>query len=254
MTQTWRLIIVDANDLEALYLSPVLAETIAEAVAAGHQPPTVLIRRQQPYVLLGPADARLPGAKAGIAWLKDQGLPVFVRISGGSAVLLDEGCLSFAVAIPSRDLTSLRSNYERLAGGVIDGLADLGVESYFAEVENTYCPGPYDLASGGKKIAGIAQALRRGFSEVGGMILVSQEAEQAIRVLEGFYEAAGDPRRYDPEQHTNLSELCGRPVSLEEVTQAVAGAYARRVPLYEGSLSRDELARAHQLIHERRLT
>lgn len=253
MTRPWRLIIVDESNHRALELSPVLAETIAESVASGAQPPTVLLRRQKPYVLLGPADTRLPGAANGVAWLREQGYPVFVRISGGSAVVLDETCLSFAVAIPCRDLTALRSNYERLAGGVIDGLARLGVQAYFAEVENTYCPGPYDLAAGGRKIAGIAQALRRGFAEVGGMVLVAQEPERAIELIEGFYKAAGQPRKFDPDRHTNLHRLCGRPVAMEEVITAIAGAYASRFSLVAADLSDAEYHRAHELLAQRQL-
>ncbi|HEY8449819.1 MAG TPA: lipoate--protein ligase family protein [Bacillota bacterium] len=252
--QPWRLLVVDDRTPEDLTLSPVLAETVAEAVARGEQPPTVLLRWQHPYVLLGPIDTRLPRLEAGVAWLEARGLPVFARISGGSAVLLDDACLSFAVAVPCRDLTALRRNYEQLAAGVIEGLAALGVEAAFAEVAGTYCPGPYDLAVGGRKIAGLSQALRRGFAEVGGMILVSQPPERAVAILEGFYAAAGSPKRFAVDRLTNLEQLLGRPVSRREVAQAIAGAYARRLQLQPGELSVRERARARALLAARQLT
>lgn len=253
MTQPWRLVVIDEAD-RAFPFSPVVAEAVSEAVAEGHQPPTVLLRYQRPYVLLGPADLRLPHIDKGLSWLEQHRLPVFVRISGGGAVLLDETCLSFSVSIPCRDLTMLRSNYERLAVGVIHGLRRLGITAGFAEVDRTFCPGPYDLAAGGRKIVGISQALRRGFAEVGGMILVSQDPVRATRLLEGFYAAAGNPRSFDPDHHTNVHLLCKRPVPMEEVLDVIIQGYSEHFPLKKGELSAAELARAERLYVERSLT
>lgn len=255
MRQSWRLLIVDESDPQALALSPVLAETMADFVGRGLVPPTILLRWHDPYVLLGPTDGRLPGVKRGVAWLERLGLPVYMRISGGTAVLLDEGCLSFAVAVPCRDLTMLRDNYKRLMGGVIDALRSFGVAAEFGEAPGSYCPGPYDLvAANGRKIAGIAQAMRRGFAEVGGMLLLSQQPEAAVEVLEGFYVAAGDPRRYDRNSVTNLSELCGRVISRDEAAAAIKNAYAAQFHLVEGDLTAAERRLARQLMTRRRLT
>src|SRR5690606_27095759 len=152
---------------------PALAEAIGEAVARGEVPPTLLLRWQRPHVLLGPVDGRLPRLGEGVRWLEARGYPVYMRISGGSAVFLDEHCLGFAVAVPCRDLTRLRDNYERLLAGLIAALVSLGIPARFGEAPGSYCPGPYDLLlEDGRKIAGVAQAMRRGFAEVGGMLLV----------------------------------------------------------------------------------
>jgi len=252
--EPWRLLIVDDREPEALALSPVLAETIAETVARGEAPPTLLLRWQHPHVLLGPADRRLPALERGAAWLERRGLPVYMRISGGSAVLLDESCLSFAVAIPCRDLTRLRENYETLLAGLIDALASLGVPAAFGEAPGSYCPGPYDLLlADGRKIAGVAQALRRGFAEVGGMLLIDQDPVETVAVLEGFYAQAGGPRRFDPHSVTSLAAVLGRPVSREEVGAAVVAAYRARVDMIPGALTPAEFARARALHAVRRI-
>lgn len=253
--QTWRLLMVDDRDESLLEASPVLAETIGEAVARGDAPPTLLLRWQRPHVLLGPSDGRLPHLSRAVQWLEEaQGLPVYMRISGGSAVLLDESSLSFAVAVPCRDVTRLRANYERLLTGVFDALAALGLEARFGEAPGSYCPGPYDLVlADGRKIAGVAQAMRRGFAEVGGMLLLDQDPAEAVRVLEGFYDRAGGPRRFDPASVTSLAEALGRPVTRQEMADAVIRAYSARVNLVPGALTPGERARAQALLQARRV-
>ncbi|HEX6989004.1 MAG TPA: lipoate--protein ligase family protein [Bacillota bacterium] len=252
---TWRLLMVDDRDPEMLAASPVLAETIGEAVARGDVPPTLLLRWQRPHVLLGPSDRRLPRLSQGVRWLEAQGLPVFMRISGGTAVLLDDTCLSFAVAVPCRDLTRLRSNYESLLAGVLDALTGLGLKVQFGEAPGSYCPGPYDLVlDDGRKIAGVAQAMRRGFAEVGGMLLVDQDPAQAVRVLEGFYRRAGDARRFAADSVTSLAAVLGRPVTRSEAAAVVIEAYRARVRLEAGRWTEGERARARELLAERRVT
>ncbi|MFO7245825.1 MAG: lipoate--protein ligase family protein [Thermaerobacter sp.] len=253
--EPWRLVMADDRDPFLLDASPVLAETIGEAVARGDAPPTLLLRWQHPHVLLGPADGRLPHLDRAAAWLESvHGLPAYMRISGGSAVLLDETTLSFAVAVPCRDLTRLHDNYQTLLLGLFDALAGLGVAARFGEAPGSYCPGPYDLVLGdGRKIAGVAQALRRGFAEVGGMLLLGQDPVKAVRILEGFYEQAGGPRRFDPASVTSLSAVLGRPVDRREAAEAIIAAYAARVRLEPGELTAAERARARALLEVRRV-
>src|SRR5690606_37361026 len=128
----YRLIrIDDESSPDLLELSPVIAEAVAESVGAGQAPPTAVIRRQRPYALLGPKDRRLPSLSRGVKVLRDAGLPVYERIAGGTAVILDEGCLSFAVARPCRDFTAIHQNFNLLTVGVRLALARLGIDAEF---------------------------------------------------------------------------------------------------------------------------
>lgn len=255
MTDRPRYRLVDVRlDSPVLPLSPVLAETLA-ASAAEDGRPVVLLRRQRPYVLLGPKDRRLPRVADGLRWLASRGLPVYQRIGGGSAVWLDESCLSFGVARPCRDLTQMDRNFRELAEGVVRGLRRLGVEVRFGAAPGSYCEGPYDLVVGQppRKIAGVAQAIRGGFALVSGMVLVSQDPFAATALIQGFYDAAGDGRILDAGAVTSLERELGRAVGVDEVADALRAGFTEVFELVDEPLSAREIARARRLAAERRL-
>jgi len=238
---------------ELLDLSPVVAEAVAVSVGSGAAPPAVVIRRQRPYALLGPRDRRLPRLAEGLAVLKDAGLPVFERISGGSAVILDEGCVSFAVAQPCRDRTLIQHNFAALTEGVRRGLRRLGVQAVFGEAPGSFCPGPFDLMADGRKVAGVAQALRAGFALVSGMVLVTQDPVPVTALLNRFYAAAGGPAALVPDHVAPLSRLLARPVTLDEVEAALVAGFAEVYDLVPASLTSAEWDRAKALKDARRL-
>ncbi|HEY8417357.1 MAG TPA: hypothetical protein VIK93_04910 [Limnochordales bacterium] len=238
---------------ELLDLSPVVAEAAAVSVGTGAAPPTVVIRRQRPYALLGPRDRRLPRLADGIAVLKAAGLPVYERIGGGSAVILDEGCVSFAVAQPCRDRTLVQHNFAALTEGVRRGLKRLGLQAVFGEAPGSFCPGPYDLTVDGRKVAGVAQALRGGFALVSGMVLVSQDPVPVTELLNRFYAAAGGAPVLVPDHVAPLSQLLGRPVDVDEVEAALVAGFAEVYELIPASLALDEWDRAKALAAARRL-
>jgi lipoate-protein ligase A len=158
-----------------------------------------------------------------VRWLEAQGLPVFQRIGGGAAVLLDDGCLSFFAAIPSRDLSRLDENFRTLTLPVRRALARLGVPAGFGRAPGSFCEGPQDLVTArGRKIAGVAQALRRGYALVSGMVLVRQDPYEATAILQEFYRRAGSAVRLRASAVTSLAEEMGRAVDLAELQGAIA--------------------------------
>ena len=240
------------DDAPAAYLrlSPVLAEAIALTARDG--PPAVLVRPQRPYVLLGPQDRRLPRVEQAAATLTARGLPVFMRISGGSAVLLDEHCLSFGAMRACRDLTTLERNFRELAAGALEALRILGVKAAFGAARGSYCEGPWDIVVNGRKVAGISQAIRQGFTLVSGMLLVDQEPVATTAFIQAFYRQAGSDRRFDPEAVTNLSLQLGRPVTREEVRAALRIGYERTLGLAPSAIGDAEWQRAEVLHSQRR--
>lgn len=233
--------------IEQLRLSPVLAETVAETCRDQDQP-VVLVRHQPTYILLGPKDRRLPYFNDAIAWLRSRRYPVFMRVGGGSAVLLDQDCLSFAVARPCRDFTVWETNFREMAQGVILGLSRLGVTSEFGRAAGSYCEGPFDLVCGGQKIAGIAQAIRAGYALVSGMILVRQDPETTTALLQEFYRRAGSSLVLQPSAVTSLDRLPGlASITVKDVAAAITSGFAELYRLQSHPLSRAEWQRAHQL-------
>ncbi len=238
---------------EHLSLSPVLAETVARW-SADRQSSAVVIRHQKPYVLLGPKDRRLPHLDDAVTWLNSQGYPVFMRIGGGSAVLLDQECLSFAVSEPCRDFTVWESNFKRMAQGVIDGLRSLGIPAEFGRAVGSYCEGPYDLVAGQKKIAGIAQAIRGGFALVSGMLLIRQDPQSTTRLLQEFYVRAGSDLQLNPDAVTALMHLPGmQAVTTDEVEESLKYGFSQHYQLVDDPLSDDELRLAASLMAERHM-
>ncbi|MBO8140576.1 MAG: lipoate--protein ligase family protein [Firmicutes bacterium] len=234
-------------------MSPVVAETVAVSVAAGESPPAVIIRRQRPYALLGPRDRRLPLLEAGLSVLTSRGLPVFERTGGGSAVVLDEGCVSFGVVRPCRDPAVVRRNYEELTQGVRLALDRLGIDARFGAAPGSFCEGPYDLVVDGRKVAGVAQTLRGGYALVSGMVLVNQDVAAVTELLNRFYAAAGGRADLSPTSVVSLASLLKRPVSADEVEDALRDGFAAVHGLRESPLTDRERRRAGVLLSTRRV-
>ncbi len=251
MPNTYRLIDIRPDRFpDLLPWSPVLAETAARRVAATNMP-AILLRSQSAYVLLGPQDRRLPKLSDGLRWLKSQGLPVLFRVGGGSAVLLDHHCVSFAVIRPSRDLTAWRTNFIDMTQGVLRGLAMLGVSAQFGEAPGSYCPGPYDLLVAGKKVAGVAQAIRGGYAMVSGMLIVDQDPVATTALLQEFYDRAGKVQFLRSEAVAELASWV--PVTVNQVFDAIIGGYSQTDVLHQDPLTQDEIILAQRLYQERNL-
>lgn len=233
-------------------LGPALPESVALTVGAGGMA-ALVVSENDPHVLLGPRDRRLPGIERGIAWLRSRELPVLERIGGGSAVLLDEGCVSFAVAVPCSDLTRARENFAELTGGVLRALGELGIAARVGATAGAFCDGPYDVKVGGRKLVGVAQAIRRGFALVSGMVLVSQDPWTSTGIVQGFYERAGSLERLRPEAVTSVARELGRPVTAAEVAQALVRGYGETAQLVASSPDPAEWDEAERILARRRV-
>lgn len=249
----YRLLQITPDQPDWLPLSPVSAETMALSVAAGEALPTVLIRHQNPYILLGPKDGRLPDLPGGIAFLRSRGLTAFMRLGGGSAVLLDRDCVSFAVARPCRDVGAVARNYDELTLGVRIGLESLGLPVVFGAAVGSYCEGPNDLLVRGLKIAGVAQALRQGYALVSGMVLVRQDPVATTELLNRFYEAAGAEPSLTPAVVTSVAAEVGRAVTPEAVAEAITAGFSAVFDLEPDRFAAREHARAAGLVRLRRV-
>jgi octanoyl-[GcvH]:protein N-octanoyltransferase len=261
-----RLVRVDLHH-PAVELSPVLAETLAPwplsqpPAPDGHGPVLALVRRQRPYVLLGPKDLRLARAQEGVALLDAMGYPVYARLGGGSMVLLDEDCLSFALAVPCRNPGHVQLHFELLTQPVRQALEGMGVAVRMDRAPGSYCEGPSDLVEvrRGRKVAGVAQAVRAGYAMVSGMILVRQDPSRATALVAAFERAAGgSPQRLRAEVVTSLQEELGRDVTPHEVADMVQEALGRWAQKRGGTvhlqdLTLEEYGRARLLLPRRRL-
>ncbi|MCL6561908.1 MAG: lipoate--protein ligase family protein [Firmicutes bacterium] len=231
-------------------LAPVLPEAVAE-VTVRRGIPAVLFDRPQPVVLVGPRDRQLPDLPSAAAFLADLGYQVLWRREGGTTVVLDPGCLVYAIIRPGRDWTQWREHFAGFTAGIRQGLARLGAPTEFGRADGAWCDGPYDLVVHGKKLVGLAQAIRQGYVLVGGVIAVQQDLEQVRQLLEAFYRKAGLPRRYSIDALTTLGELLGPSVTPESVEAVLVEALSACEPLDPDRPTPEEWQRAQALYRER---
>jgi octanoyl-[GcvH]:protein N-octanoyltransferase len=136
--------------------------------------------------------------------------PVAIRSTGGLAV--PHGSEVVCLSLRWLDLSppGAQSAYEILAKTIQAAAAGMGQSSNVGEVPGAICPGAWDLAVGGRKVAGLAQrrmAPRRdGRTAVlaHAMVFCGLELDRAIMAINAYYADLTIPRAFDPAAHTNL--------------------------------------------------
>jgi octanoyl-[GcvH]:protein N-octanoyltransferase len=176
-----------------------LQQAALEEVASGERGPTALMwTSSSRYVAVTRPEMRLPGFEEALRAVEDLGFPVLVRNSGGGAVAVNEGSISFSMTFPVEDLR--QGLHERYAEGVTlvaAALQRVGVEAEGGDVEGEFCPGAHSVRSGGLqgvKHAGLAQRVTRRAARLEALILASG-TEELIPILERLYGLLGRPFR-----------------------------------------------------------
>lgn len=220
-----------------------LQQAVLEEVASGRRGPAALIWSSSPYVGATRPETRLGGFAQAARSVRDLGIPVLVRNSGGGAVAANRGSLSFSLTVPVGDLR--QGLYERYAEGVdlvASALRRVGVEAEGGEVEGEFCPGAYSVRSGGKrgvKHAGLAQRVTRRAARLEALVLVENTAP-VREALARFYGGLGLPFR--------PSCVADLPAGLTDVVAAlseeVRGRYGGRAGgIGEGTLEKARAVR-----------
>jgi lipoate-protein ligase A len=197
----WALLIDDAtaSPADAVAADDALLERAGMLDGAGGTratPPVLRLWTNAPCVVAGRFDARLPNLPAGRAALARYGVPLVLRRSGGTAVWHGPGVLNVSVVVPAELAPrGVHESFEALTQGMRRGLARLGLPVSFGRVPGTYCDGPHNLVLDGRKVAGLAQARRRGGVLVHASVLVDVALDRMHDCLEMFYAAAGAPQR-----------------------------------------------------------
>ncbi len=177
-------------------------------------------------VILGMLDRKLPYLAQGRAVIRQYGYEPFVRHIGGLAVVADAGVLNFSLLMPDKldEKIGITDAYRIMVNLIKTVFADYQRVIDCFKVENSYCPGEYDLSIDGKKFAGIAQRrLKKGIVV---SIYLSVRGNQALRgqIVADFYRHAFQDKQndgkypdIDPTCMANLSDLLGVPLSVEDV-------------------------------------
>jgi len=178
--------------------------------------------------------AALPGWAAAAADARHG--EVQVRASGGGLVPQGPGLwnLSLAWPAPGAMPTGTDAIYRDLCAALTAALARLGVDAAPQPVAGSFCDGRYNLAVGGRKLVGTAQAWRR----VGGVpmvlahaVIVVDSDPVALTARANAFEAAlGTATRYRAEALTSVALAAGGADIEARTLTVLAEQFARVVP------------------------
>ncbi len=190
---------------------------LGEAVAEGSAPPTLRIWEDGRALVVTRQETRLPRFERAAERLGAEGWPVVVRASGGTAIPHMPGMLHLSMLYPRAGAPafSIEDVYLALCLPLRLALLSLDIQTDVQEVPGSFCDGRFNLASGGRKLAGTAQAWRSGLAgtvSARGYVLahatlhVDVDTGLATKVANRFYELAGGDRRCDPLAITTVAE------------------------------------------------
>lgn len=256
---SWRLLLAQYPEEPALNVS--LDEAIGESVGRGEAPPTVRLWENGETLVLGRFELRDLDLSDEhfLNWAKANDLALARRVSGGQLVWQGPGALNYSVCIPRQEPYGIQRAYEALSAGVVQALRRWGLRCSFGRVAGAYCDGSHNLVVHQRKLAGTAQARRKGFILVHGTVLVDADLERIVGLISEFYRLAGQARSIRRAALTTLSEALGRTLTTDQAKSAFAAGYAEVLGL-SGRWSPDavplpeELRRARELAHQYRLS
>jgi hypothetical protein len=159
----------------------------------------LLVWRAPRALIVGRRDSRLPNFCIAVDQLRDEGWPVLIRRSGGTACPVSRGTLQIALARIVIPKITIESAYMELAGFISAVLKSYGLEAEIGEKPNAFCPGRYDISVNGRKIAGLSQHWRRCNGHVtattAASLIVDHDREELAHIVNLFYQSAGGQAR-----------------------------------------------------------
>ena len=226
------------------YYNMGLDKAVLEAVASGESPNTIRLYRWKPSsVSIGYFQSMKKVIN--IENCKKMGVDYIRRITGGGAVYHDiEGELTYSVnclnsdkRIP-QDITKI---YELICGGIVKGLAKLGVDSEFKPINDIV------LKKSGKKISGSALTRRSGVVLQHGTILRQVNVDKMFALLIVPDEKIKAKMISTAKERVSSLELeLGSLPSFDDIGQAVIDGLedALNISLVPGKLSSKEESEA----------
>jgi lipoate-protein ligase A len=209
------------SDVDPVEIGLALQQAYADVLTGPASTPTLLIWRSQRALLVSRSETRLFHFEAARAELKVAGWPVLPRKSGGGACPVAPGTVQISIIEPALPAATMNAKYAALATLIQAALATYGIVTRPGLVAGAYCPGSYDLAVDGRKIAGMSQHWFRNRCGVhcvitAASINVAEPPDTLARVVNQFYGSAGSPVRCEETALTNM-RLCAHTGSVAEL-------------------------------------
>jgi lipoate-protein ligase A len=222
LSRSWRLLVDDVADGA---WNMAVDETLLESCEAG-APPTLRLYGWSPATLsLGRRQAA--AASHDPRFLRQEGIALVRRPTGGRAVLHEhERTYAVAARRGAPFPGGVLDTYRRIALALRDGLRALGVDAEITDARRTTPPSgeavcfasatAHEIAVGGRKLAGSAQARGRDAFLQHGSILLSADVERLGRAIGS---------RADGARFVALDEARGAATTTAEIDTALIAAF-----------------------------
>ena len=159
-----------------------------------------------------------PRFEAAAAQMAAAGCPVHLRLSGGGVVPQSGETVNLYLAYGIRTpnpFPEAEAHYLALCGLLQQLFDRFGIATDTQTVEGSFCDGRFNLAAGGRKIAGTAQYWQRDprgenrFTVLSNAVIVAENAAGLTARANRFEQALGGGVRYLPEKTVSVQELSG---------------------------------------------
>ena len=179
-------------------------------------------------VILGKLDTVLANFDQGISFLKANNYDVFIRKSGGLAVVTDENTLNismhFSTAQP--EISELYASYDFFCSWLKSWLLFLNKDIQVKQIDHSYCPGKYDCSIDHKKFCGVAQFRTNQTIVITAHLMVAGNQEHRGNLIKEFYDIANTASNplfptVDPSTMATLSQLSGKNVQVNELISII---------------------------------
>ena len=218
-----------------------LDEVLLDQVITGRRPPTMrLWRWVESALVIGSHQSVINEVDQGEAL--ERGFVVTRRISGGGTMLCEpDRTFTYSMYLPESLVAdiSFRQSYAALDAWAVRAFNEIGIPASYREIN--------DIISPRGKIAGAAQARRRGFvlhHTTGAHSMDVEVLPRLIRV--GRESLSGRGVRSAEKAVSPLSWFTT--LSCDEVEEKLLGYFTQELRARESSLTRDELDRAQRLV------
>ncbi|MGT2934752.1 lipoate--protein ligase family protein [Streptococcus castoreus] len=179
-------------------------------------------------VILGMLDRQLPYFDLAKKEVESTGYVPVVRNIGGLAVVADEGILNFSLIIPDAfsERISIANAYLIMVDLIKAMFSDYYQQIDHFEIEQSYCPGNYDLSIAGRKFAGMAQRRVKNGIVVSIYLSVCGNQLKRGQMIAAFYKAGKQGKttkvtypQVIPESMANLSDLLDTPFTVLDMVE-----------------------------------
>ena len=183
---------------------------------------------QHSGINMGRDDTKNENFDQGIAYYKQQGVPVVLRQSGGRSIVSDKGVLSFSLTYIT-DHNDVYLNFEDFSDFIKDAFKGISDKIETGLIQGAYCPGDSDMSIDGKKFCGTAQKKLKNAIEMDAYIAISGDQKPRTELVQGFYKATNftDFEVLDDKMES-LANLAQTDIDVEEAGELLILALKRR--------------------------